>query len=63
MSDEYVTSLECDECGGTAVEKPDGYWQQDEEVTCPECGHKYVVNMTEPDENGLAEEVWLEDFE
>lgn len=46
--------LECLECGDVAIEKEDDVWQPDEEFACPECGTRYIVNVSE---DGI--EVWL----
>lgn len=50
---EYVTELECDDCGNVAAEKTDGIWTDGEEVACS-CGTRWVVSF-----DSEAPDVWL----
>ncbi len=49
--------VECDECGGTAAVLDAEAIQMDQDVTCPECGTRYIVNC---DDSGREPcDVWL----
>lgn len=49
-----VIRMECNSCGGDAAFFPADTVPLDEEVTCPECGARYIINA---DVDG--NDVWL----
>lgn len=43
-SGELVTSLECDDCGDTAISEPTGVWVDGDAAVC-ECGTRWLVSV------------------
>ena len=48
---EFMTELECDHCGGTAIESVDGLFYDGDDGSCDTCGFPGMVSVYE-DENG-----------